>query len=188
MWAIQARSIASRRTNRIKSVSSWNSYQKSSWDGRIQKSSRITSRWIFEKKIDRKSGHYAGTTGMKLIVWMIREFLRMPSQCAVDHPTFPVNQRYFHPVDPGGMLSRKDKPPDIWDTHGISGNVFVNPRASSSSPYPGGFSPWILNVTEDTPVVTSTGGPVTSDERQMPDTALIPRCHTGPSAGKFSRP
>ena len=20
--------------------------------------------------------------------------------------------------DPGGMLSRKDKPPDIWDTHG----------------------------------------------------------------------
>ena len=25
--------------------------------------------------------------------------------------------------DPGGMLSRKDKPPDIWDTHGISGNV-----------------------------------------------------------------
>ena len=33
--------------------------------------------------------------------------------------------------DPGGMLSRKDKPPDIWDTHGISGNVFVNPPASS---------------------------------------------------------
>ena len=33
--------------------------------------------------------------------------------------------------DPGGMLSRplgllsrNDKPPDIWDTHGISGNVF----------------------------------------------------------------
>ena len=37
----------------------------------------------------------------------------------------------------GGMLSRKDKPPDFWDTHGISGNVFVNPLASSSSPYPG---------------------------------------------------
>ena len=25
---------------------------------------------------------------------------------------------------PGGILSRNDKPPDIWDTHGISGNVF----------------------------------------------------------------
>ena len=41
-----------------------------------------------------------------------------------------------HPV-PGGMLScsvgmpsRKDGPPSIWDTHGISGNVFVNPAAS----------------------------------------------------------
>ena len=36
-----------------------------------------------------------------------------------------------HPV-PGGMLSRsvgmpsrKDGPPSIWDTHGISGNVFL---------------------------------------------------------------
>ena len=33
-----------------------------------------------------------------------------------------------------GMPSRKTKPPDIWDTHGVSGNVFVNPPASSSSP------------------------------------------------------
>ena len=46
--------------------------------------------------------------------------------------------------DPGGMLcrsvgmlSRNDKLPNIWDTHGTSGNVFVNPPASSSSPYPG---------------------------------------------------
>ena len=51
--------------------------------------------------------------------------------------------------DPGGMLSRSegmlsrnDEPPDIWDTHGISGSVFVNPTASSSSPFPGGFNPW----------------------------------------------
>ena len=57
-----------------------------------------------------------------------------------------------HPV-PGGMLSRSfgmpsrnDKPPDIWDTHGISGNVFVNPPASSSSPYPRGFNPWYVLV------------------------------------------
>ena len=47
-----------------------------------------------------------------------------------------------HPV-PGGLLSRflgmpsrKDGPPSIWDTHGISGNVFANPAASSSAPYP----------------------------------------------------
>ena len=90
--------------------------------------------------------------------------------------------------DPGGMLSRKDKPPDIWDTHGIPGNVFVNPPASSSSPFPGRFNPWIPNVTEHiSPHVTS--------ERQNSDTALDPRCQSGPSArnsfdlneGRFSK-
>ena len=42
-----------------------------------------------------------------------------------------------HP-DPGGMLSRSlgmpsrnDRPPDIWDTHGFSGNVFANPQENS---------------------------------------------------------
>ena len=50
------------------------------------------------------------------------------------------------PRDPGGMLSgsprmprRNNGPPSIWDTHGISGNVFANPPASSSAPYPGGI-------------------------------------------------
>ena len=86
------------------------------------------------------------------------------------------------------MLSRNDKPPDIWNTHGMSGNVFANPLASSSSPYPGEFNPWISNVSEDTsPHVTS--------ERQIPDTTLDPRCQSGPSArnsfdlkeGRFSK-
>ena len=45
--------------------------------------------------------------------------------------------------DSGGMLrqsfvspSRKEGPPSNWDTHGLSGNVFANPVASSSAPYP----------------------------------------------------
>ena len=72
-----------------------------------------------------------------------------------------------------GMLSRNDKPPDIWDTHGISGNVFVNPPASSSSPYPQGFNPWTSVTSEHTsPHVTS--------ERKTP--ALDPRCQPRPSA------
>ena len=40
------------------SGSSWNLYQKCSWDGRNEESQRITNRWILEKKIDRKSRHY----------------------------------------------------------------------------------------------------------------------------------
>ena len=63
-WTIQARSTTTSRTKiRTKSGSSWSSCQKSSWDGRIEESSRITNRWIFEQKIDRKSGHYQWTHG-----------------------------------------------------------------------------------------------------------------------------
>ena len=46
------------------------------------------------------------------------------------------------------------------------------PPASSSSPYPGGFNPWIPNVTEHI-------SPHVTKERQIPDTALDPRCQSG---------
>ena len=53
-----------------------------------------------------------------------------------------------HPI-PEGMLrhsfvtpSRREGPPSIWDTHGISVNVFVYPHSSSSAPYPQEFHPW----------------------------------------------
>ena len=125
---------------------------------------------------------------MKLIVWMIREIFK-DAESVRSGQSHVTSQPAFSPPfrDPDGMLSRSlgmlsrnDKPPDIWDTHGISGNVFVNPPASSSSPYPGEFNPWISNVTEDTsPHVTS--------ERQNPDTTLDPRCQSGPSA-RFIRP
>ena len=37
---------------------------------------------------------------------------------------------------------RKEGLPDIWDTPGISGNVFANPQASSTAPYPQELYPW----------------------------------------------
>ena len=121
---------------------------------------------------------------------MIRETLKMLNQYAVDYPTFPSQPALLPLFRDPGELSRSHKPPDIWDTHGMSANVFENPPASSSSPYPPGqgFNPWISNVTEHTsPHVTS--------ERQTPDTALDPRCQSGPSArnsfdpseGRFSK-
>ena len=53
----------------------------------------------------------------------------------------PSQPAFFppHPIPEGmlrhsvGMPSRRGGPPSIWDTHGISGNVFVNPAASSSA-------------------------------------------------------
>ena len=126
---------------------------------------------------------------MKLIVWMIREILRMLNQYAADYPTFSINRSYFHLIVIlagcwAAMISRQ--------TYGIRTvyreTFFSNPRASSSSPYPGGFDPWIRNVTEHI-------SPRATNERQTPDTALDPRCHSGPSArnsfnsneGRFSK-
>ena len=90
---------------------------------------------------------------------------------------------FFPPLqNPGGMLSRSlgmpsrnDGPPSIWDTHGISGNVFANPTASSSAPYPQESNPWISNVSEHT-------SPHVRNESQTPNTAQDQRCHPGPSA------
>ena len=124
--------------------------------------SRVYIRWIFEKKIDRRT---------------------MLNQYAVDNPTLPVNRRFF-PLfrDAGGMLSRSlgmpsrnDGPPCIWDTHGKPGNVFANPMASSSAPYPHVSNPWISNVSEHT-------SPHVMSESQTTNTALNPRCQSGPSA------
>ena len=57
--------------------------------------------------------------------------------------------------DPGGMLSRSvgmpsrnNGPPSIWDTHGISGNVFANPTASSSAPHPQELNQWSSSIEE----------------------------------------
>ena len=112
---------------------------------------------------------------------MIRDILKMLNQYAVDYPTCPVNQRYSHFFrDPGGMLSRSvgmlsrnDKPPDIRDTHGISGNVFVNPPASSSTPYPQESNPCVSNVSEHI-------SPHVMSESQTP--AQDQRCQSGSSA------
>ena len=86
----------------------------------------------------------------------------MLNQFAVEIPTLPVNQCLSqpHPI-PEGMLRpsfvslrRKEGPPSIWDTHGISGNVFANPDASSSAPYPQELNPWNSSIEE--PVHSST--------------------------------
>ena len=65
-----------------------------------------------------------------------------------------------HPI-PEGMLRpsfvsprRKEGLPDIWDTHGISGNVFANPQASSSAPYPQELNPWSSHISEQNSLIT----------------------------------
>ena len=86
-----------------------------------------------------------------------------------------------HPI-PEGMLRpsfvssrRKEGPPCIWDTHGISGNVFANPHASSSAPYPQELNPWGTTIEE--PLHTST-----AEKSERPEQNRDLRCQSGPSA------
>ena len=80
-----------------------------------------------------------------------------------------------HPIPGGmlsrsiGMLSRREGPPSIWDTHGMSGNVVANPVASSSAPYPQELNSWSSGREE--PIHSSTSE---TNENQT--------CQSGPSA------
>ena len=88
-----------------------------------------------------------------------------PSHVTSQPVSFPL-----HPV-PGGMLSR----PSIWDTHGISGNVFADPVASSSAPYPQELNPWGSHTSE--PIHSST-----TEKNENQTTVQDQRCQSGPSA------
>ena len=88
-------------------------------------------------------------------------------------PTHPIPQGMLRPsfVSP----CRKEGPPCIWNTPGISGNVFANPHASSSAPYPQELNPWETTIEE--PLHMST---VEKSERPEQNRDL--RCQSGPSA------
>ena len=170
-----------------KSGSSWASSEKSQWDGRIESISRLYIRYNFKRKLieDRDT--------ILELIGKIQE-LQNEIYCMNDSRDFKdaesvrsgqshvTSQPAFftpHP-DLGGMLSRslgmpsrKNGPPSIWDTHGISGNVFANPTASSSAPYPQESNPWISNVSEHT-------SPHVMSESQTP--VQDKRCQLGPSA------
>ena len=86
-----------------------------------------------------------------------------------------------HPIPEGmlsrsiGMPSRREGPPSIWDTHGISGNVFANPVASSSALYPQELNPWNSHMSE--PIRSSTAE---KNENRTP--VQDQRCQSGASA------
>ena len=81
----------------------------------------------------------------------------------------------------GGLLRpsfvsprHKEGPPNIWDTSGISGNVFANPQASSSAPYPQELnSLWKKTIEE--PLHMSTSEKIAERNQDL-------RCQSGPSA------
>ena len=91
----------------------------------------------------------------------------------VSFPTHPILEGMLRPsfVSP----SRKERLLSIWDTHGISGNVFADPPASSSAPYPQELNQWNSSIEE--PLYSTT---VEKSERPEQNQDL--RCQSGPSA------
>ena len=74
-----------------------------------------------------------------------------------------------------GMPSRREGPPSIWDTHGISGNVIVNPDATSSTLFPQELNQWSSSVEEP---LYSLSAEKSERRKQIRDL----RCQSGPSA------
>ena len=88
---------------------------------------------------------------------------------------FPKHPPFEGPLKPAFMSQRQtEEPPNIWDTSGISGNVFAHPQASSSAPYPQELnSTWRKTIEE--PIHMSTAEKNGRPERDL-------RCQSGPSA------
>ena len=102
------------------------------------------------------------------------------------HVTSPPGLFPKHPpleglLKPAFISQRQDEePPNIWDTSGISGNVFAHPQASSSAPYPqelnsSKWNPW--RKTTEEPIHKSI-----AEKSGRPKQDLDLRCQSGPSA------
>ena len=94
---------------------------------------------------------------------------------------FPKHPPFVGLLRPSFVSPRRtDGPPNIWDTSGITGNVFAHPQASSTAPYPqelnsSKWNPW--RETTEEPIHKSIAE---KSGRPEPDSDL--RCQSGPSA------
>ena len=116
-----------------------------------------------------------------------KDFMDAESTCSGNpHVTSPPGLFPKHPpfeglLKPAFISQRQDEePPNIWDTSGISGNVFANPQASLSAPYSqelnsSKWNPW--RETTEEPIHKSIAE---KSGRPKQDSDL--RCQSGPSA------
>ena len=120
----------------------------------------------------------------------LKHRLHRESSEEIAGPMFPAQYRRWHsssrthPIPEGilrpSFISQRqtDGPPNIWDTSGISGNVFAHPETSSSAPYPQELnSTWRKTIEE--PIHMSIAE---KSGRPKQDSDL--RCQSGPSAKK----
>ena len=116
-----------------------------------------------------------------------KDFMDAESTCSGNpHVTsspglFPKHPPFEGMLKPAFISQRQDEePPNIWDTSGISGNVFAHPQASSSALYPQELNSSKWNTwkkTTEEPIHMSIAE---KSGRPKQDSDL--RCQSGPSA------
>ena len=90
---------------------------------------------------------------------------------------FPKQPPFEGMLRPAFISQRQDEePPNVWDTSGISGNVFAHPQASSSAPYPQELNSTSKKTIEE-PIHMST-----AEKSGRPERDQDLRCQSGPSA------
>ena len=112
-----------------------------------------------------------------------RDFRDAESICSGNsHVTSPPGLFPSHPPFQGmlklAFISQRqtEEPPNIWDTSGISGNVFAHPQISSSAPYPQELNSTSKKTIEE-PIHMSTG-----EKSRRPERDQDLRCQSGPAA------
>ena len=112
-----------------------------------------------------------------------KDFQDAESICSGNsHVTSPPGLFPRHPpfeglLKPAFIWQRQtEEPPNIWDTSGISGNVFAHPQTSSSAPYPRELNSTWKKTIEET-LHTST-----AEKSERPERDQDLRCQSGPSA------
>ena len=116
-----------------------------------------------------------------------KDFMDAESNCSGNpHVTSPPGLFPRHPpfegmLKPAFISQRQDEePPNIWDTSGISGNVFAHPQVSSSAPYPQELNSSKWNTwkkTTEEPIHKSI-----AEKSGRPERDSDLRCQSGPSA------
>ena len=89
----------------------------------------------------------------------------------VSFPTHPIPKGMLRP----SYRRAAKKGRHAFGTHGFSGNVFANPHASSSAPYPQELNPWGTTIEE--PLHMST-----AEKSERPEQNQDLRCQSEPSA------
>ena len=118
-----------------------------------------------------------------------KDFMDAESTCSGNpHVTSPPGLFPRHPPFEGMLRplfssQRQDEePPNIWDTSGISRNVFAHPQASSSAPYPQELNSSTWNTWKKT---TEEPNHMSIAEKSgRPERDSVLRCQSGPSASR----